>query len=469
MTETLGRRQICPMTTRSQQFRVSRWARAVILPTGPFLLFAFLLGTPALLAGQDLIQTTAERVITVSRGQTAILTRPDSIRDISIADPNVADFVIMPPSTVLINAIGVGSTSLIVWGRTGPARMYIIEVTADVASLQRQIDELFPAVGLSVTSTGTSVVLSGEVRDAAVVRKALELASTQGIPVVNNVDAPAPEQILLHVEFAEISRSVLTELGGDLIRLLNPTDLDQAWDEGDRMIETLSEGFVTLQIAGDRARLDAIIRAVKNTGQFRSLAQPNLVTREGEEASFLAGGEFPFPTIQGGANNNAVTIQWREFGIRLNFTPTITNSGNIRLRVAPEVSSLDFANGLTFAGFQIPALLARKVDTDVELRPGQTLAIGGLLDNIMTEDLDKIPVLGDIPILGFFFRSRAARQDRTELVVLVTPHLLDPNNLPAPGPPTGDPNDWDWDSHIRTWMEERARAGSGGATRPGGG
>jgi pilus assembly protein CpaC len=211
--------------------------------------------------------------------------------------------------------------------------------------------------------------------------------------------------------------------------------------------------------------LDAVIRALKSTGEFKSLAQPNLVTREGEDASFLAGGEFPFPTIQGGgAGLQGITIEWREFGIRLNFTPTITNAGNIRLRVAPEVSSLDFANGLTFQGFQIPALLSRKVDTDVELAPGQTLAIGGLLDNNLLQDVDKIPILGDIPILGFFFRSTEARQDRTELLVLVTPHILDTDNLPEYVLPTGDPNtaDWDWDAHIRRWIEDRSRGGTGG-------
>ena len=169
-----------------------------------------------MLAGQDVIQTAAERTITISRGSTAILTRPDSITRVSIADEAIAYPVVIPPNQVLINANGVGSTSLILWGQTGPARLYSIDVTADVASLQRQIDELFPGAGLSVTSTGSSVVLSGQVRDAAVVRKALELAGTQGIPVVNNVDAPAPEQILLHVEFAEVTKSALRDVGGDL-------------------------------------------------------------------------------------------------------------------------------------------------------------------------------------------------------------------------------------------------------------
>jgi len=445
------------MTTRHWQFRKSRKAHLRAPGLGAMLFMALLLGTPALLSAQDVIQTVSERTITISRGSSALIERPDTIRIASVGDDAIADVVAFPPNQLMINAIAAGSTSLMIWGRSGTPRMYTIEVTADVQGLQRQMDELFPGAGLSVTSTGSSVLLSGEVRDPTIIQKAVQLAENQGIPVVDNVSAPAPSQILLHVEFAEVSRSTLREVGGDLLRILNPARLDEAFDQDDtHVIETLSEGFVNLSIAGDGAGLDAVIRALKNTGEFRSLAQPNLVTREGQEATFLAGGEFPFPVIQsGGGSSNAVTIQWREFGVRLSFTPVLTNAGNIRLRVSPEVSSLDFANGLTFEGFNIPTLLVRRVETDVELRPGQTLAIGGLLDDKIANDVDKIPVLGDIPILGFFFRSEQARQERTELLVLVTPHILDPNNLPAPALPTGDPNDWDWDRYIRKSMEVR--------------
>jgi pilus assembly protein CpaC len=415
------------------------------------LLQAAALAVASPLFGQEDVQTEAARVITVSRGSTAILTRPDSITRISVADPEVAEPVPIPPNQVLINANQPGSTSLVVWGTDNVARMYTIEVTVDVASLQRQINELFPTAQVEVTSTGSAIVLSGRVRDPQVVRKATELAETAGIPLVNNLQAPAPEQILLHVEFAEVSRSAMKELGTDLLRVLNPEGLDEVWDfdsEDTHMLETMSEGFVNVMVQGHGTRLDAAIRLLKNRGEFRSLAQPNLVTREGREASFLAGGEFPFPTLQSG-NSDAVTITWKEFGIRLNFLPTISNSGNIRLQVAPEVSSLDFANGLTIGGFEIPSVLARRVQTDVELRPGQTLAIGGLMDNTLLKEVNKIPILGDIPILGYLFKSESARQNRTELLVLVTPYVLDPDNLPAPELPTGNPVDWDWDGSIR--------------------
>lgn len=451
-------------TTNRRASGLASLARSGVL----LALLGAAMGGPAALEAQD-IQTEAERVITVSRGSTAILTRTDSITRVSIADPEIAEPVVIPPNQVLINAVQPGSTSLVVWGRDNVARMYTVEVTADVASLQRQIDELFPGAGVTVTSTGTAIVLSGSVRDPQTVRKVTELAQTMGIPIVSNMQAPAPEQILLHVEFAEVSKSAMKELGTDLLRVMNPETVDGAFDREDtHAIESLSEGFVTLLVEGNGSRLDAVLRLLKNNGNFKSLAEPNLVTREGVEASFLAGGEFPFPTVQGG-ESNAITVTWKEFGIRLNFLPTITNSGNIRLQVEPEVSSLDFANGLSLGGYNIPSILARRVKTDVELRPGQTLAIGGLIDNSILSTIDKVPILGDIPILGFFFKSESARQNRTELLVLVTPYVLDSDNLPAPPLPTGEAEDWEWDPHIRRWIREqgdRPRLSGGPGSQP---
>ncbi|HSM04692.1 MAG TPA: pilus assembly protein N-terminal domain-containing protein, partial [Longimicrobiales bacterium] len=338
-----------------------------------------LLLVPAAGSAQEDIRVETGEIITIPLGGSALLTRTDSITRVSIANNNVADYTPFPPNEVLVNGYGAGATSMIIWGATGIPRFYTVEVTADVASFERQVDQLFPEAGLDVTSTGTSVVLSGQVRDPQTVRKITELAETMGIPVVNNIQAPAPEQILLHVEFAEVSRSAVKEMGAQLIRVLNPQNFDE-WDRDntDYGITSAAEGIVTVMIEGDNTALDAILRVLKANGDFKSLAQPNLVTREGQEATFLAGGEFPFPAVQGGGGNNAVSIQFREYGIRLNFTPTITNRGNVRLQVMPEVSALDFANGVTFQGFNIPSLQTRGVQTDVERRPGQTLAFGGL-------------------------------------------------------------------------------------------
>jgi pilus assembly protein CpaC len=402
------------------------------------------------------VQTAADTLIAVQRGSSAIITVPDTLLRVSVADPAVLEAVVIPPRQLVLNAMTVGSTSLILWGRNETSQLYTVEVTADLASLDRQLRELFPGVDLTASSTGTAVVLTGTVRDAAIVRSALELASATGAQVINNIQVPAPEQILLHVQFAEVTRSSLREIGAELLRVTNPYHADDGFQEDDfQIIETLSEGFVNLLIEGENSRLDAIIRLLKSTGDFRSLAEPNLITRESEPASFLAGGEFPFPSIQG-SNTNAITITWKEFGVRLNFVPTVTNSGNIRLRVTPEVSALDFANGLQIAGFLIPSLRTRRVDTDVELVPGQTLAIGGLLDSSVEEAVTKIPILGDLPIIGTFFKKTSDRQERTELLVLVTPHIVNPTD-PVPPLPTGQLPDWDWDGHIRNYFPQLQR------------
>ncbi len=438
----------------------NRRLTAVFSRVGVSMLAAALMAGVSPAGAQEGFLTESEGVITIARGASTVLTRADTISRLTIADGDIAEALAFPPNQFLINGKQVGTTSLVIWGRSGRPQMYTLEVTADIASLQRQFDDLFGHEQVMVSSTGSALVLSGEVRDPAVVRKAMALAEHMQIPVINNIQAPAPEQILLHVEFAEISRSVLKELGGDLVRVLNPATMDEVFDRDDtHYIEAASEGLVTIMLEGDRSALDVFIRALKSSGEFRSLAQPNLVTREGQQASFLAGGEFPFPTIQG-SQSNAVTITWKEFGIRLNFTPTIQNSGNIRLQVEPEVSSLDFANGLTFSGFEIPSILTRRVETDVELKPGQTLAIGGLMDNQMLTETDKIPLLGDLPILGFFFKSKSARQNRSELLVLVTPYILDEDDLPAPPVPTGEPLDWNWDGHIGQWLRERGETAS---------
>ena len=320
-----------------------------------------------------------------------------------------------------------------------------------MATLESQLGQLFPDFEVDISTAGDALVLSGAVRDPSVARRAIELAEATGAPVIDNLTAPSPEQILLHVRFAEVDRSAVKEFGGELVRAINAPRLNDSFDRDDESdIATLAEGLVTLSILGDTgAGLQAIINALHGRGEFRSLAEPNLVALEGQEASFLAGGEFPFPSLQGGGSSNAVTIIWKEFGVRLNFTPNVTNTGSVRLSVEPEVSSLDFANGLSISGFQIPSLLTRRVSTSVELSPGQTLAIGGLLDNRLLHELDRIPILGHIPILGAFFSSKRAREERTELLVLVTPYIVEPSDEPIPVP-TGEPENWDFDAHLRT-------------------
>ena len=367
-----------------------------------------------------------------------------------VSDTAIANATPLDPRQLKIDGLQIGATNLIIW-QLGVPHMHNIEVTADATALQTQLRTLFPGTDMTVSTSGGAVILSGTVQNPTVARRAAALAAQTGAQVINNLQAPSGEQVLLQVRFAEVRRTAGSNLGVDLAGN-NVGELDQVFGEGSTAnIETLSQGLMRLFLVGKTADLDATIRALKSKGEYKSLAEPNLVTMEGQEASFLAGGEFPYPTVQAagaGSNNSQVSIVFKEFGIRLTFTPTVTNSGTIVLKVAPEVSSLDFANGLSFAGYQIPSLLTRRAESTVELRPGQHLAIAGLLDNVLSDNVNKIPFLGDLPVLGALFRSKSGDQARTELLVLVTPHLVEASDV-APGLPTGEPATWRWDRNMK--------------------
>ena len=392
----------------------------------------------------------SEGLVTVGRGTSALLPQPTTVRRVSIGDPAIADAVVVSPREVLVNGRTLGSTTLFIWDVNENRRIYNIEVTVDAAALQRQLRALFPREQVAVTASGNMVILSGQVSAAAVAGRALEIARGTGATVVDNLAIPPAQQILLQVRFAEVSRTAATQLGvdyrvGETSTLLTPLS-PQA---GDRVLGlSTGDGLLNISVFQDNIQFEAVIRALKSRGLFRSLAEPNLLALDGTEASFLAGGEFPYPVPQGGGDNNAITITFREFGVRLRFIPRVTAAGNVRLEVEPEVSSLDFTGGLRLSGFAIPTILTRRAKTQIELRPGQTFAIAGLLDNSILNNLDRIPFLGDIPILGNLFRSREVRQRRNELLVLVTPRLVEPLNA-APPVPTGEPETWPWDRSLQ--------------------
>jgi pilus assembly protein CpaC len=407
---------------------------------GAWLVIALGAWTAVPAAAQQVL-TQATRVVSVGRGTSALITTVSPVERVALGDPQVADAIAVSPTEILVNGQSVGSTSLLVWDRAGRVQLYTIEVTPDIGALERQIRALFPHLPIQLSATGEAVVVSGTVRDALAARRILEIVRASGARVINNMAAPSALQVLLHVRIAEVNRSAIQALGSDLF-LHNPHRYGEVEDLATLNVETLSSGLVRLFLLGDNgAALEAAIRALRSRGDFKSLAEPNLVTLEGETASFLAGGEFPFPSVQGGAGSERVTIEWKEFGVRLNFRPNVTNDGSIRLHVEPEVSSLDFGNGLQFAGYLVPAILTRRTSTDVELRPGQHLAIAGLLDNQQEESVSKIPLLGDLPIIGTFFSMREKRDRQTELLVIVTPHIVEPMDTP-PAVPPGEPETW---------------------------
>jgi pilus assembly protein CpaC len=384
-----------------------------------------------------------EQVVSVSKGASVLIVNSGPLQRFSVGDPGVAEAVVVSPTEVLVNGKTLGTTSLVLWDQTGTPRLYSIEVTADAPGLERYLRSLMPEESITVQASGNSVTLSGNIKDPTSVGRAIEVAKGTGAIIVDNMIAPPAVQVLLQVRFAEINRSATKEWSA----AFNALNTDELRGNLDWEGNTISDGLVRALVSSPGANIEALISASKSKGLFRTLAEPNLLTVPGKEAYFLAGGEFPFPTLQSGTNTGGITIVFKDFGIKLRFTPTIARNGAIRLKLAPEVSSLDFANALVISGFEIPTILTRRAETEVELREGQYLAIAGLMDNSTTKNSTKIPILGDIPILGQFFRSTDAQQRRTELLVLVSPKLVQATDAPTPLP-TDEPKAWEWDGSI---------------------
>lgn len=395
------------------------------------------------LAAQRIVDRP-HQTLSVSAGGSVLLINPSPLQRFSVADPNVAEALIVSPTELVVNGKALGSTSLILWDQSGTPRLYAVEVTPDAAALERSLRSQMPGESIYVAASGNAVTLTGRLTNAEAVSQAVEIAKGTGATIIDHLSAPPSVQILLEVRFAEINRSALRRLSTQ-ITTLNPHMLN---DAGDWFGQSLSDGQLTLSLFSGGDSLNLLFRALSSKGELRTLAEPNLLTLPGKEASFLAGGEFPYPSVQGGTNTNAVIIVFKEFGVRLRFTPTLVRGGAIRMHLAPEVSSLDFANALVISGFTIPSLLTRRAETDIELMPGQHLAIAGLLDNSTLKNITKIPILGDIPIIGELFKSRDVRQQRSELVVIVTPHLVEPVEE-MPELPTGEPEQWKWDRSLR--------------------
>jgi pilus assembly protein CpaC len=411
---------------------------------------------PGIVVAQKVMRAP-EQVVSVSKGASVLVVTQTSLQRFSVGDPAVAEAVVVSPTEILVNGKTLGTTTLVLWDNTGAPRLYSVEVTADAPGLERYLHTLLPDEQISVTATGNSVTLSGQVRDASSADRAVEIAKGSGANIINNLATPEAVQVLLQVRFAEVNRSAIKTFHAQIATLnVHKLDDNGNWigsSNSDPQTGGFAEGILDFGLFnGTTASIETLIRVLTSKGAFKSLAEPTLVALPGKDASFLAGGEFPYPSVQGGGGGNAVSIVFKEFGIRLHFTPTITRNGSIRLKVAPEVSSLDFANALVFGGFTIPSLLTRRAETEVEMREGQYLSIAGLMSNQLIDNASKIPILGDLPILGQFFRSKDARQNRTELLVLVTPKLVHPSDT-QDRLPTGEPQTWKWNGYM-AWPKD---------------
>jgi pilus assembly protein CpaC len=389
-------------------------------------------------------------------GRSTVIDTGAPITRVSLTSADIADALVTTPTQLLVNGKTPGMISMYVWHRGGALRRYEVAVQRDLVRLQAQLKELFPKESIEAHSNGRHIVLSGTVPDKDVAARIVDVAVgyvEKREDVVTLLQLPPAQparsnQVLLRVRFAEVSRSALTELGvsfftsptgikntvgrittqqfpsvgyQDLEWTKSSTDFGAPVDSASGKF-TFSD-FLNFFVLSEKYDLGLLVRALQNRGLFQSLAEPNLVAESGKEASFLAGGEFPIPIAQGSGANIGVSVQFKEFGVRLSFTPTVVGE-RVHLKVRPEVSVLDFNNAVVFSGFRIPALTTRRTETELELANNQTFAIAGLLNNSMTQTLSKVPGIGDIPILGYLFRSKAARKDQTELVVMITPQIL---------------------------------------------
>lgn len=385
----------------------------------------------------------AAQKFALEMGQNRLLIISEAIVRVSVADPKVADLKVITQTQLLLTARGVGTTDLTLWNKHDEPLVLSLVVTRNLDALRHQLAELFPREKLTVTPAGGDlIILSGEVSDVRIPERAADVAKLHAEKVANLIHVFGNQQVQLEVKFAEVSRNGLREIGVNLFH----RDAAGRFVGGVANAGTNPGSFLTVPGAGNAAVPDiypgspggafsiffsglanfpfsAMLSLLETSGLAKMLAEPTLVAMSGQEARFLAGGEFPIPYSTG---LGAVTVQWKKFGIMLAFTPTVVSDGMLNLKLSTEVSDVDPSRSVTINGFSIPGVTSRQSETTVRLSDGQSFAIAGLMSSRMREQVDKIPFLGDLPILGALFRSTQYSRDESELLVVITAHLARP-------------------------------------------
>jgi pilus assembly protein CpaC len=406
-------------------------------------------------------------------GKSLLINTGDRLKRVSVTDPAIADAIVVTPNQVMIHGRSPGEVSLLMWNEAEQSRSFDLRVDVDVSAAAEEMKKIFPDQHIAVSPSRSAIVLSGHVTAKEDADRAGLIAGAYTKNVVNvlTFGPVGAQEVLLEVKFAEVDRTALLQLGFNLFSTGAANTFGAVGTQqyspftGSKIGAVTSDVNLNGQVPGNNAitgeignqlfhqpgsfgtndllniflfrsdlNLGAIIKALQQKNVLQILAEPNLIAVNGKEASFLAGGEFPFPVVQGVGGLNSVTILFKEFGVRLHFTPLITPDGNIHLQVKPEVSTLDFSNALTISGFVVPALSTRRAETELELKDGQSFVIAGLMDNRVTNITSKVPGLGDIPILGALFKSKNLVKNKTELMVLVTARRVSPSTEPVPLP-----------------------------------
>jgi len=399
-------------------------------------------------------------------GKSILINTTERIKRVSVTDDSIADPKVVSPTQILVHGRAAGEVSLLIWDELERSRSFDLRVDVDVSATAEEEKRIFPDEQITVTSSRSAIVLSGHVSTEDVAKRAGMIAEAYSKNVVNvlTFGPVGAQEVLLQVKFAEVDRSAVAQLGANYFTpgTGNTVGTLGTGQFGGSSISTSGSSTTTTGTVSSTTpvstppivnvvnplnlflfrtdiNLGVTVEALEQKSLLQILAEPNLIAVNGKEASFLAGGQFPFPIVQPGQGFTAVTIAFKDFGVKLSFTPVIMPNGNIHLRVAPEVSTLDFTNALTISGFTVPALSTRKAETEFELQDGQSFVIAGLLDNRVTDIVDKIPGLGDIPILGNLFKSRNLQKSKTELMVLCTVHRISPNAQNTTEPKNPEP------------------------------
>ena len=405
-------------------------------------------------------EATGAAPLRVMVGKSLLINTTERLRRVSVTDPAVADAIVITPTQILVHGRAAGEISLLIWDELERSRSFDLRVDVDVTAAAEEERRVFPDEQITVTPSRSAIVLSGHVSTEDVSKRAGMIAEAYSKNVVNvlTFGPVGAQEVLLEVKFAEVDRTAITQMGVNFLStgaantigtattgqfggiqpgVLNdttPTPEPHSFTTTDTISNVLN-----LFLFRPDIHFGAVIQALQQKNLLQILAEPNLIAVNGKEASFLAGGQFPFPIVQPGQGFTAVTIQFKDFGVKLQFTPVIMPNGNIHLKVAPEVSTLDFTNALTISGFTVPALSTRKAETEFELQDGQSFVIAGLMDNRVTDISSKIPGLGDIPILGNLFKSKNFQKSNSELMVLCTAHRISANTQPPPLPKNPKP------------------------------
>ena len=399
------------------------------------------------------LDTTAPQKISLMVGKSLVIESPKALKRVSLAAPAFADAIVLTPRQINLTGKVPGLTNLILWEDDNTFSTYDLEVYPDIVRLKEKLHEILPQEeNIKVSSSNDAIALSGTVSNAANLSRALAIAGPFG-KVVNLLEVGGVQQVMLEVRISEIQKSLLRRLGFNF-SYVSANGRQIGLSLLNNLVKLPADGFpakplvvsdninAIYQFSSNGASWTSFVDALKGEGLLTVLAEPTLTTLSGQTASFNAGGELPIPEASG---LGTTSIKYKKFGVGLSFTPTVQSDGKISMQVAPRVSELDFSNAVVQQGFVIPAFTEREVSTVVELGDGQSFAVAGLLNENITETVNKFPILGDIPILGALFRSSSFKRNETELVVIVTPHLVKPLDMSKQTLPTdklGDPGDF---------------------------